>query len=316
LWWAFFESLDLTSNDTISATSEDYINWKKRLVISEASSELTSKAVSTNILNNPPKYTFESLDLTANDTISTEDYIKKLIINEASSSKTSKATATNSMLNNPTKYNSQTSTPLQEPQYVHKMLQSPSWRCKKIDIKKSNENTLSTTSSTSIVLPSLDSDYDFVGISPPVTIQFSVAPSKLLKTPAKEAAKLIVDELVSCLSPDITTPSNSNKDGFNSKTNTISSLFSDINRRYQIYSPDYKTDRVHVNYVGEKLSAKRNDPFYQVKSALAQSKSLGYFAAGGSKQQVCSLFASDGVDDDESDDDVLNSPCPAGPVKK
>ncbi|CAB4391925.1 hypothetical protein RhiirA5_362282 [Rhizophagus irregularis] len=318
LWWSFFESLDLTTNDTFSATSsEDYINLKKRLIINETSSlkSETSKATATNsMLNNLPKHVSESLNpnSTANDTISALDYIdlkKNFDINGTSSLKsgTSEAAATNSILNNPSKYNSLTSTPLQEPQYAHKMLQSPSWGSKKIEIKKSsNESTLT---SDSIVLPSMDSDYDFAGISPPVTIQFSVAPSKLLKTPAKEAAKLIMDELVSCLSPDITTPSNSNKDGF-----TISSLLSDINRRYQVYSPGYKMDRVHVDYVGEKLTAKKNDTYYQVKStSLAQSNPLGTFAAGGSMQQ---LFTSECIDDDESEDDTMNSPCPAGPVVK
>jgi hypothetical protein len=291
---------------------------KKRLIFNETSSfkSETSKATATNsILNNPSKHVSESLNSTTNDTISAVDYInlkKNLVINETSSSEsgTSKAAATSSILNNPLKYNSLTSTPLQEPQYSHKMLQSPSWGGEKIEIKKSsNENTITTTTSTSIVLPSLDSDYDFAGISPPVTIQFSVAPSKLLKTPAKEAAKLIVDELVSCLSPDISTPSNSNKDGY-----TISSLLSDINRRYQIYSPGYKMDHVHVNYIGEKLSAKRNGTYYQVKStSLAQSKPLGTFAAGSSMHQ---LLTSECVDDDESEDDTMNSPCPAGPIVK
>lgn len=319
MWWSFFESLDLTTNDTFSATSsEDYINLKKRLIINETSSfkSETSKATTTNSISNKlPKHTFESLNSTANDTISAQDYIymkKNFGINGTSSLKsgTSEAAVTNSILNNPSKYNSLTSTPLQEPQYAHKMLQSPSWGSKKIEIKKSsNENTLTTTTSDSIVLPSLDSEYDFAGISPPVTIQFSVAPSKLLKTPAKEAAKLIVDELVSCLSPDITTPSNSNKDGF-----TISSLLSDINRRYQVYSPGYKMDRVHVDYVGEKLTAKRNDTYYQVKStSLAQPNPLGTFAAGGSMHQ---LISSECIDDDESEDDTMNSPCPAGPVVK
>ncbi|CAG8825107.1 4880_t:CDS:1, partial [Gigaspora margarita] len=49
-------------------------------------------------------------------------------------------------------------------------------------------------------------DSDFAEFSPPVTIQFSVAPSKLLKTPAKEAAKIIVDDLISILSPIPSTP--------------------------------------------------------------------------------------------------------------
>ncbi|GBC03688.1 hypothetical protein RclHR1_05260010 [Rhizophagus clarus] len=317
LWWSFFESLDLTANDTFSAaSSEDYINLKKKFIINETSSlkSETSKATVTNLMfNDPPKHVSESSNSTANDTILAANYInlkKDLDINETSSkSGTSKTAASNPVSNNPSKYNSLTSTPLLEPQYTHKMLQSPSWGGKKTEIKKSNENTLITATSTSIVLPSLDSDYDFAGISPPVTIQFSVAPSKLLKTPAKEAAKLIVDELVSCLSPDITTSSNSNKDGF-----TISSLLSDINRRYQIYSSDYKMDRVHVNYIGEKLSAKKNDTYYQVKStSLAQSKPSGTFAAGSSIHQ---LFTSECVDDDESDDDTMNSPCPAGPVVK
>ncbi|CAG8780306.1 12412_t:CDS:2, partial [Dentiscutata erythropus] len=49
-------------------------------------------------------------------------------------------------------------------------------------------------------------DSDFAEFSPPVTIQFSVAPSKLMKTPAKEAAKIIVDDLISILSPVPPTP--------------------------------------------------------------------------------------------------------------
>ncbi|CAI2174777.1 6251_t:CDS:2 [Funneliformis geosporum] len=159
----------------------------------------------------------KSLDLTTNDTFSatsSEDYInmkKKLVINETSSSKsdTSKTTTTiNSILTNPSNYNSLTSTPLQEPQYVHGNLSNNN---------HSDINTNTTLTSEQCILPPqsssacTDSDYEFAGISPPVTFQFSVAPSRLLTTPAKEAAKLIVDELVSCMSPDLTTPSNSNK---------------------------------------------------------------------------------------------------------
>ncbi|CAG8476544.1 12281_t:CDS:2 [Funneliformis mosseae] len=164
LWWSFFESLDLTTNDSFSATSsEDYINMKKKLVINETSS---------------------------------------------SRSDTSKITTINSILTNPSNYNSLTSTPLQEPQYIHGNLSNNN---------HSDINTNTTLTSEQCILPPqsssacTDSDYEFAGISPPVTFQFSVAPSKLLRTPAKEAAKLIVDELVSCMSPDILTPSNSNK---------------------------------------------------------------------------------------------------------
>ncbi|CAG8731248.1 2350_t:CDS:1, partial [Racocetra fulgida] len=57
-------------------------------------------------------------------------------------------------------------------------------------------------------------DSDFAEFSPPVTIQFSVAPSKLLKTPAKEAAKIIVDDLISILSPVPPTPVSVDEDGY------------------------------------------------------------------------------------------------------
>ncbi len=41
-----------------------------------------------------------------------------------------------------------------------------------------------------------DDDSSIGGMSPPVTMQFSMAPSKLLRTPAREAAKHMVDEIL------------------------------------------------------------------------------------------------------------------------
>ncbi|KAG9289836.1 hypothetical protein G9A89_015416 [Geosiphon pyriformis] len=52
---------------------------------------------------------------------------------------------------------------------------------------------------------SIDSEYP--DMSPPHTIQFSVPPSVLLKTPAKEAAKCIVSDVLSMMSPVPSTPS-------------------------------------------------------------------------------------------------------------
>ncbi|CAG8694650.1 7958_t:CDS:1, partial [Ambispora leptoticha] len=51
---------------------------------------------------------------------------------------------------------------------------------------------------------------EYPDMSPPVTIQFSVPPSILLKTPAKEAAKCIVDDVLNMASPVPSTPSELN----------------------------------------------------------------------------------------------------------
>ncbi|CAG8526439.1 11129_t:CDS:2 [Ambispora gerdemannii] len=53
-------------------------------------------------------------------------------------------------------------------------------------------------------------DSEYPDMSPPVTIQFSVPSSILLKTPAKEAAKCIVDEVLNMASPVPSTPSELN----------------------------------------------------------------------------------------------------------
>lgn len=65
--------------------------------------------------------------------------------------------------------------------------------------------------------------YEF---SPPVTIQFSMPPSRLLKTPAEQAAKIIVNDLLSMMSPIPSTPRNTENISNRESLNTFSSIFS------------------------------------------------------------------------------------------
>ncbi|CAG8486001.1 12789_t:CDS:2 [Acaulospora morrowiae] len=128
-----------------------------------------------------------------------------------------------------------------------------------------NVNRTATPRPGSVFPPSAtgtDSDFDFTDFSPPVTIQFSMAPSKILKTPAKQAAKIIVDDLLSMMSPIPSTPINTNKNDLKS-LNTFSSVFNSENGHdlYQKY------------HISSSLNAKKTDqPVSIEENANATSK--------------------------------------------
>ncbi|CAG8479803.1 8648_t:CDS:2 [Paraglomus occultum] len=65
-----------------------------------------------------------------------------------------------------------------------------------------NFPTMSQLSTTTKQLSSTNSD---LGFSPPVTMKFSLPPSKLLRTPAPEAARIIMDDVMQMISP-VSTP--------------------------------------------------------------------------------------------------------------
>ncbi|KAG4304483.1 hypothetical protein PORY_002193 [Pneumocystis oryctolagi] len=71
--------------------------------------------------------------------------------------------------------------------------------------------TLDTSSPLQPVFNTRDEEEDDLdaslpaGLSPPVTLQFSLPPSKLLKTPVQEAARYVVDDILRTAGADIST---------------------------------------------------------------------------------------------------------------
>ncbi|CAG8453895.1 15015_t:CDS:1 [Acaulospora colombiana] len=230
-----------------------------------------------------------------------------------------------------------------------------------------------------------DSDFDFTDFSPPVTIQFSMAPSKILKTPAKQAAKIIVDDLLSMMSPIPSTPISTNKDNhyFNKSLNTFSSVFNselgyDIYKKYHISSspnaekldqpaPVGDADRLSkypprdnlttspvntlTNNIREIKGSENSitnienpfniiknnkeevypsddndddvlvdDTFFDVKAAaLRRQQKQRQQPPTGEETRIlsCNMRTLSLDDGDESEDDeVMDSPCPSGPVMR
>ncbi|KAG5513388.1 hypothetical protein PMAC_001451 [Pneumocystis sp. 'macacae'] len=90
---------------------------------------------------------------------------------------------------------------------------------------------VSDASSPQLAFDTRDEDDDLdtslpAGLSPPVTLQFSLPPSKLLKTPAREAARYVVDDILQTVGADTST---ARRDTFGNIAD--SSLLSAENRR-------------------------------------------------------------------------------------
>ncbi|RHZ84820.1 hypothetical protein Glove_74g183 [Diversispora epigaea] len=195
LWWSFLESIDLTaSNDSSSPASMEYINSKKKLF--EESKTMNNYEF---ISSTPPQgsKTMENYEFISSTPLPNPPPGSKIMnnYNSISSIPLPNPPQDSKIMEN---YDSISSTPLPNPpQYSHKVMQT---------LNFGDNNISLTTSSTSISLPTLPpSDIHKLRkpttFSPPVTIQFSMPPSKLLKSPAKQAARIIVNDLLSMMSP-------------------------------------------------------------------------------------------------------------------
>ncbi|CAG8528892.1 4622_t:CDS:2 [Diversispora eburnea] len=211
LWWSFLESIDLTaSNDSSSPASMEYINSKKKLFEDSKSMNNYEFISSTPpqgsktmenyefISSTPPQgsKTMENYEFISSPPLQNPPPSSKMMNNydSISSIPLPNPPQDSKIMEN---YDSISSTPLPNPpQYSHKAMQSLNF----------GDNNSLATSSTSITLPTLPpSDIQKLRkptiFSPPVTIQFSMPPSRLLKSPAKQAARIIVNDLLSMMSP-------------------------------------------------------------------------------------------------------------------